>query len=258
MNNNPYDPNGFYNGYENNGNYGGNGMNGYAPYVNAGASVSLADYTKKVFGWMFVGLLITFGICLAIVMDPIRTMIFLDNYMGVYFALLIIELILVFVLGFFVSKMPPAACLAIFLAYSVVNGLTIGPVLVFYDAMTAVFAFAVTAGVFGAMAVYGTVTKRDLSNLGTVLIFGLIGLIVFALIGIFVNIPMFDLLICLAGIAIFVGFTAYDTQKIKKYYAAFQNNPPLLAKGAIVAALDLYLDFINIFLYLLRFLGRRN
>ncbi len=262
MNNNSYDPNSFYNSYDNNANYGGGGfgggMNNPTPYVNSQPAVSLADYTKKVFGWMFVGLLITFGICAAIVNDPIRVMILLDKYIGAYYVLLLVEVVMVFVLGIFVSKMPPAVCLAIFFGYSVLNGLTIGPLLVLFDAMTAVFAFAITAGIFGAMAVYGMVTKRDLTNFGTVLMFGLIGLILFAVIGFFINIPMLDLIICLGGIAVFVGFTAYDTQKIKRYYAAMQGDPKMLAKGGIVVALDLYLDFINLFLYILRIFGSRK
>ena len=258
MNNNPYDPNGYYNGYNNGGGGFGGGMNNPASYVNNQPAVSLADYTKKVFGWMFVGLLITFGICLAIVNDPVRVMIFMENNIGLYYFLLLAEVVLVFVLGFFVSKIPPVACTAIFLAYSVLNGITIGPLLVLFDVMTAVFAFAVTAGIFGAMTLYGMITKRDLSSLGTVLVFGLFGLILFSVIAMFFNVPMMDLAICLVGIVIFVGFTAYDTQKIKRYYSAMQGDSVLLAKGAIIVALDLYLDFINLFLYILRILGARK
>lgn len=258
MNNNQYDPNGFYNGYDNGGGNFGGGMYNTSSFVNTQPSVSLADYTKKVFEWMFVGLLITFGISFAIVNDPIRVMIFMDKYIGMYYVLLLVELILVVVLGFTISKIPPSACMVIFLAYSILNGLTIGPLLIFFDAMSAVLAFAVTAGIFGAMALYGMLTKKDLSSLGSVLTFGLIGLLIFSAISLFINAPMTDLVVGIVGIVIFVGFTAYDTQKIKRYYSVMQNDSTLLAKSAIVAALDLYLDFINLFLYILRLFGSRR
>ncbi len=285
MNNNSYDPNGFYGGYNgdesfgggynNNGSFGGGYNNngsfggGYnnngggmynnpSPYASSQPTVSLAEYTRKVFGWMFIGLLITFGICLAIVSDPMRVMIFMYKYSAVYYVALIAELVLVFILGFFVAKMPPKACLAIFLAYSAVNGFTIGPVLLLYTPQVTVTAFAVTAGIFGAMAAYGYLTKRDLTGLGTILMFGLFGLLIFIVISMFVGIPMSDLVISLIGIAIFVGFTAFDTQKIKKYYASMQYDSALLAKGAVIAALDLYLDFINLFLYILRLFNSRS
>lgn len=261
MNNNSYDPNGFYGDGNFGGGYNNNGERMYnnpSPYASSQPTVSLAEYTRKVFGWMFIGLLITFGICFVVVNNPRRVMMFMYEYSAVYYVALIAELVLVFVLGFFVAKMPPKACLAIFLAYSAVNGLTIGPVLLLYTPQVTVAAFAVTAGIFGAMAAYGYLTKKDLTGLGTILMFGLFGLLVFIVISMFVGIPMSDLVISLIGIAIFVGFTAFDTQKIKKYYASMQYDSTLLAKGAVIAALDLYLDFINLFLYILRLFNSRS
>lgn len=258
-NNNGYDPNSFYSGYDQNG-YGGGGMNTNQinnPYMNR-STVSLSDYTRKVYGWMFVGLAITFAIALAIVSNPIRVTNFLITHIQLYYILAGVELLLVFCLGFFVTKLPPTVSLVIFFVYAAVNGLTIAPILLIYQMSSVISAFAVTGCVFGAMSIYGMVTKRDLSGIRPVLIFGLLGLLVYSLIAMIFHLPMSDLIISLIGIALFIGFTAYDTQKIKQYYLNMQHDDTLLKKGAIVAALNLYLDFINLFLYILRLFGRRN
>ena len=242
------------NGYNNNGMYYDPRQNPY--YQNT--TTSLSDFTRKVYGWMFIGLAITFGIALAIVMNPETALSIMFEHIEVYYILAGIELLLVFSLGFFVTKLPPAAALCIFFAYAAVNGLTTAPILLLYELHTVICAFAVTACIFGGMSLYGLVTKRDLSGLRPVLLFGLIGLLIFSIIAIFVNMPMSDLFISLFGIALFIGFTAYDTQKIKKFYHASLGNPDLMKRGAIVSALQLYLDFINLFLYILRLFASRN
>lgn len=267
-NNNGYDQNGYNNGYNQNGYNGGFGANGQMyqqnpynpnPYAQNGAALSLSDYTRKVYGWMFIGLAITFGIGLFIALNQDLAIAFLERYINVYLLVVGIEVALVFVLGLFITKLPPTVCTVLFLAYSAVNGLTITPALIAYDMSSVIAAFAVTGCIFGAMSVYGMVTKRDLSGLGPILLFGLIGLLIYSVIAMLFGIPMSDLITSLIGIAIFIGFTAYDTQKIKRYYASMQYDSVLLQKGAIVAALDLYLDFINLFLYILRlFASRRN
>lgn len=216
---------------------------------------SLEAYSRKVFAWMFAGLSITFLIGFAAMLNPVATLTLIGRFSGIFFGLLIAEVVAVFILGFFVAKLPPTACKVLFIAYSIINGITIAPTLLYFEIGTVFFVFAVTAGIFGAMTIYGMVTKRDLTKLGTILLFGLLGLIIFSIIAIFVNIPMLETLICLAGIAIFIGFTAYDTQKIKSYYYSYQGNTAVLEKTAVIAALNLYLDFINLFLYILRLLN---
>ena len=182
----------------------------------------------------------------------------MTEHIEMYYILAGIELVLVFALGLFVTKLPPAAALGIFFLYSAVNGLTIAPILLMYELGTVIAALGVTGGIFGAMSLYGMLTKRDLSGLGPVLFFGLIGLLIYSVIAMLFHMPMSDLLISLGGIALFIGFTAFDTQKIKAYYQGLQGDEVMLKKGAIVSALQLYLDFINLFLYVLRLFASKN
>lgn len=218
----------------------------------------MAAYSRKVFGWMFLGLAITFGIGFILVMNQAIVIPFIARNIAAYYILALIEVVLVFVLSFFVRKLPPAVCKAIFIGYAVINGFTITPSLIVYGVSNAIYAFAVTAGIFGAMSIYGMVTKRDLSKLGPILFIGLLGLLVYSVIAMFFHMPMSDLLISIIGIVIFVAFTAYDTQKIKKYYSYFGGDQQILQKTAVIVALDLYLDFINLFLYILRLFSRNN
>lgn len=218
----------------------------------------MAEYSKKVFAWMFLGLAVTFGIGFLLMMNQATVVPFIAENISVYYILALVEVVMVFILGFFVRKLPPTACKVIFLIYSAINGLTITPALIVYGASNAIYAFAVTAGIFGAMTIYGMVTKRDLSKLGPILFIGLIGLLVYSVIAMFFQMPMSDLIISVVGIVIFVGFTAYDTQKIKKYYSYFGGDQQTLQKTAIIVALDLYLDFINLFLYILRLFARNS
>lgn len=217
-----------------------------------------ADYSRKVFSWMFLGLGITFVIGFVLTLNAEIVVPFIAQNIGAYYILALIEVVMVFALGFFVRKLPPAACKFIFLFYSVLNGLTITPSLIVYGVSNAIYAFGVTALIFGMMTLYGMITKRDLSKLGPVLFIGLLGLLIYSVIAMLFNMPMSDLLIGIIGIVLFVGFTAYDTQKIKKYYSYFGGDQETLQKTAIIVALDLYLDFINLFLYILRLFARNN
>ena len=118
--------------------------------------------------------------------------------------------------------------------------------------------FFITAGVFGAMTIYGYTTSRDLTKIGTYLVMALIGLIVCVVVNIFLKSSTFDFIISLAGVAIFIGLTAWDTQKIKGWAAATVDQPEMVGRLATMGALSLYLDFVNLFIYLLRIFGRRN
>ena len=122
-----------------------------------------------------------------------------------------------------------------------------------------ILCFLLTSVYFGALAAYGFFTKRDLSGLRTILISGALFLLVFWVLSLFIpGVMMFERIICMIGIAVFLGFTAYDTQKIRAFYNYYSASPDMLAKASIFSALQLYLDFINLFLYLLRFLGSRK
>ncbi len=225
---------------------------------NTEGSLSLSDFTRKVYTKMFIGLAITFGIGLFSVINPETTLSLIGNHIELFLILCGIEVLLVFVLGFFMEKMTSTAAYVIFYAYSIINGLTIAPTLVIFEMSTVFWAIAVTACIFGAMSFIGAVTKTDLSKLGPILMFGLIGLIIYSVIALIFRIPMSDLIISVIGIALFMGFTIYDTKKIRAFYTSSFMDPERQKKTVIIAALQLYLDFINLFLYILRLFARNR
>ena len=245
-------------------------QNGYNDFSNApqfyndtmgsksAAGISMADFSRKVYSWMAVGLSVTFILGFAFQSILSANPLMLEQFFPVYIVSVIVELIMVIALGFFIYKMPSTVSLIMFLIYSVCNGVNIAPTLMFAGADKAIWAFAATALLFGAFSVYGIVTKRDLTKLRPILLIGLIVLIVFGILGIFFRMGALDLIISLIGIAIFVGFTAYDTQKIKAGYEYFSNDSEMLKKASVNIALQLYLDFINLFLYILRLFSRNR
>ena len=161
------------------------------------------------------------------------------------------------------QKLQPSTATALFFGYAVLNGINLSSIFLVYDYGTLILAFLVGAVYFGVMAVYGNVTDRDLTGWGPKLMGGLVALIVCALMGSLLsmfglNFGIADLLLCAVGLLIFMGLTAYDTQMLKYYYSYFGGDAAMLHKASIIGALNLYLDFINIFLYIVRMLGRRN
>ena len=149
--------------------------------------------------------------------------------------------------------------IGLFVLFSALFGFTLSIYLYIYELGILAFCFLLTAVYFGALAAYGFLTGRDLSSLRVILFSSTIFLVIFGLLSMFIpGLVMFDRVICLVGIATFLGWTAYDTQKIKVYYNYYSVSPEMLAKASIFSALQLYLDFINLFLYLLRFLGNKR
>lgn len=224
----------------------------------AGSAMSLSDFTSKVYLQMFIGLAITFGIGLFTVLNPELAINIIAEHIEIFLVLCLVEVILVFVLGLFISKISSTAATVVFYAYSIINGITIAPALLLFDLNTVFWAIAVTAGIFGAMSFVGKVSKIDVSRWGSILMFGLIGLLLFSVIALIFAIPMSDLIICIIGIALFMGFTIYDTKKIKDYYNSSSYSEEGQKKTVIIAALQLYLDFINLFLYILRLFARNR
>ncbi len=205
----------------------------------------------QVFWWMGIGLALTAITAMAVTyVEPLQRIV-LGNPI-IYFGLIIAELGMVFYLSLRLTKLSFSTALTIFLVYAAVNGLTLSAILLVYTATSVVSTFFITAGMFGAMALFGTTTKRDLSSWRSFLFMGLIGIIIASVVNIFLGSSMLHWMISLFGVAIFVGLTAYDTQKIK--HMAVQNSLPI-GKLAIYGALALYLDFINLFIMLLRFFG---
>lgn len=221
---------------------------------------TLGQYTAKTFLWMVLGLLVTFGV--AIVCWATDTIYYLA-YSGALYAVQLIVLVATLVISFTmvrrIEKMAVGTAIALFVTFSALFGFTMSIYLLIYGLTSVVLCFLLTAVYFGALAAYGFFTKRDLSSLRTILFSGLIFLIVFGVLSIFIPaLDMFDRIVCLIGIAVFLGYTAYDTQKIRAFYYHYSVSPDMLAKASIFSALQLYLDFVNLFLYLLRFLGNKR
>ena len=222
----------------------------------SGTPETLPAYTSKTFGWMFLGLLTTFAIAFGFYFTGAWMVLY--SIPALPFILMGAELIVVISLSARLEKLSVGAARGLFFLYALLNGLTFASLFVMYDVTALIFVFGLTALYFGALAAYGYFTKRDLSGLRTILVAGAVFLLLFWVLSIFLPMSGFEKMICFVGLAIFMGFTAYDTQKIKQYFAMYGGNPQLAAKASIFCALQLYLDFINLFLYMLRLLGRRS
>ena len=225
-------------------------------------SPPLNVYTAKTFGWMFLGLLVTFGTAIAFSAGG-GLYYLLTMGMPAVFALAIAEIVVVMVLSARLHKLSIGAARGLFFAYAVLNGLNLSSIFLVYDFGSLILAFLVGAVYFGVMAVYGNVTNRDLTGWGPKLMGGLVALIVCGLVGGLFSLFGFgfgimDLVLCAVGLLIFMGLTAYDTQMLKYYYSYFGGDAAMLHKSSIIGALNLYLDFINIFLYVVRLLGMNS
>lgn len=231
------------------------------PKANVAAEASVAQglqqFMTQTFTWMALGLGITgFVAVLTASSESLMALIFGSP---LFIFLIIAELGLVIAFGFMMRKnVSSAVLLGMFLAYSALNGLTLSSIFLVYQLGSISQAFFVSAGMFGAMSVYGYVTKRDLTAMGSFMFMGLIGIIIASVINLFFASSFLNLLISAVGVFIFVGLTAYDTQKLKAYYASHAGDEALLKKLALGGALSLYLDFINLFLFILRLLGNRR
>lgn len=227
--------------------------NQYDPQVQA---EPISRYTAKTFGWMFLGLITTFFVAMTGYLTPVFDFVILSPYgLIVLFGL---ELLVVWQLSAKITKLSLASARMLFFVYSMLNGVFFTSVFIAYAVDSLVFVFALTSLYFGAMAAYGYFTKADLTRIKPVLVFGVIFLILFQLFAMFFNLTAFDTGICILGIVLFLAITAYDTQKIKYYYEAFSTDPEMLKKASIFSALQLYLDFINLFIYLLRLIGKKK
>lgn len=233
--------------------------NGYQTAVQAENEMTLQRYVvgvmRKVYGKMTLGLLATAATSyLMLSSEALKTA--LIGHMGPFFILFALELGLVIYLSARIDKLSTGVATALFYVYSILNGVTLTPIFMAYTGVSIAKTFAITAGTFGAMTIFGYVTRQDLSKWGSYLFMALLGLIVCMLVNLFMRSTMLDLLVSGAGVLIFVGLTAWDTQAIKRMCA--EADPSMLGKVATMGALSLYLDFINLFLYLLRFFGSRD
>ncbi|MBJ6988508.1 MULTISPECIES: Bax inhibitor-1/YccA family protein [unclassified Devosia] len=234
----------------------------------------LRSYMLKVYNYMGLGLVITglvafFASQAAVTADPSSAVAqlgngqYLTNWGGLLFTsplawvIMLAPLGFVLVLSFGINKLSVPAAQGVFWAFAAIMGLSLSSIFLVYTGASIAKVFFITAATFGAMSLYGYTTKRDLTGMGNFLMMGLIGIIIASIVNIFMQSSMMDFIISVVGVLIFTGLTAYDTQKIKESYSA-SFGADVMAKNAIMGALSLYMDFINLFMMLLRLFGNRE
>lgn len=220
-------------------------------------SLAFPALMRKVYVWMALALALT-GLTAYGIADNTNLAFTLIGNRALFWGIAIAEFALVMFLTARIRKMSLTTATLSFLLYSVLNGVTMSVIFLAFTASSIATTFYITAGTFGIMAFYGYVTKADLSKLGSILRMALLGLIVALVVNIFMRNSIFDLVISAVGVLIFTGLTAYDSQKIKTALAMQEHPDETAQKVALLGALTLYLDFINLFIYLLRFFGRSN
>ncbi len=232
----------------------------YSSNGNAGVQAGLNSYIVKIFGTMFLGLVVTALAALLVATNEALMSVFYGT--PLVYILLIAELAIVFLLSARIQKLSYTATLLMFYLYSIINGITLASIFFVYDLGTIYTAFFTAAISFGIMAIYGAVTKKDLTKIGSILIMLLVGVLIATLINtilsFFISTGSLELIISFVAVAVFVGLVAYDTQKLKSYYYSSMSDYQMQRKIGIMGALSLYLDFINIFLYLLRIFASKK
>lgn len=221
------------------------------------ASAALPVLMRKVYVWMTLALAITGFTAYAVASTPnLQEIVLLNSW--VMWGLIIAEFALVMGISWGINRLSLTTATLLFILYSVINGATLSVIFVAYSIGTISKVFFITAGTFAVMAFFGYVTKTDLSKLGKIMFMALIGIIIATIVNIFVKSSGLDLILSYLGVFVFVGLTAYDTQKIKQMLWQVGDMSESAQKIALLGALSLYLDFINLFLYLLRIFGRRD
>ena len=216
------------------------------------------QYTTRTFLWMMLGLMITFGVAILGWMTNLTLYLYAASPL-VPIALGLVTLFMVITFSGRIEKMSVSSAQTLFVVFSIVMGITVSSWLYLFQLFSVVLIFLMTALYFGALAAYGHFTSRSLAGYRSILLSGLIFLLVFEILVTFIpGLSGMESVYCLIGIGIFLGYTAYDTQRIREFYYYYSGYPDMMEKASIFSALQLYLDFINLFLYLLRFLGRQR
>lgn len=227
----------------------------------------LNAFMRGIYSWMSLGLLATAAVAWVTLSVPaVMNLVLAQNpetgAVGptmLFWAALIGEVGLVFYLSARISKLSASSATGLFMAYSALNGLTLSVILIAYTAASIFQTFLVTAGMFGAMSLYGLTTRRDLTGMGAFMMMGLFGIIIASVVNFFMASSALNFAISVIGVFIFAGLTAYDSQKLKdmgEYIPA--DDETAVRRGTIMGALTLYLDFINMFIFLLRLMGNRE
>lgn len=243
-------------------------MNQYSMQRTAQKAELVNAFMRGVYGWMSAGLGLTAVVAFLTLTTPaLQQLVFnvdpatgsIVGISGMIMVLFIVELGMVFYLGARINSMNPTTATALFMAYSALNGLTLTPILFAYTTASIVSAFVTTAGMFGAMSIYGMVTKKDLTGWGSLLLMGLIGIIIASVVNMFIGSSAMNFAISVIGVIIFLGLTAYDTQRLKTMgETAPEGDAAAVRRGTIMGALSLYLNFINLFIMLLQLMGSRE
>jgi FtsH-binding integral membrane protein len=234
-------------------------MRDIAKLASTGTSTATTatSFLSRVYAWMGLGLALTAVVSFLVVTTP-QIMDTIYANIGVFYFLLFAELAMVFGFTFLLNRVSPLVAALMFAAYAAVNGLTLSVIFLIYTSASIVSTFFITAGMFGAMSVYGAVTKRDLTGVGSFAFMGLIGIIIASIANFFLKSDAMGWVISFCGVIVFTLLTAYDTQKAKAMGTYFTSDSAESRKASIQMALMLYLDFINLFLNLLRLFGRRR
>jgi len=233
--------------------YGSMDVRGAATHV---STDDMRAYVQRVYAWMMGGLLTTAVVAMAVVNSDLMLAAIFGT--PIRWVVLIAPLAMVWYLSARIESMKASTAIGLFMAYSMMNGLAFGPIFLAYELGSIATVFAITAGMFGLTAAYGYVTKRDLSGMGGFMTMGLFGIILAMFVNWFLGSPALDFAISVIGVIVFTGLTAYDMQRIKEEHVLMYDGRQVATKGAIMGALRLYLDFVNMFLFLLRLLGDRR
>ncbi len=222
-------------------------------------AIQVNAFIRSVYNWMAIGLALTGIVAFYVANDESLIRLIFGNRL-IFFGLIIGELALVFTISARVHKMQSSTATALFVLYAALNGVTLAAIFLIYTRSSIAATFFVCAGTFVACSVYGWTTKRDLTSLGGFMAMGLIGIIIASVVNMFLRSSGMHMIISYIGVLVFVGLTAYDTQKLKSMALTqpIGLDAGVARKGAILGALSLYLDFINLFLMLLRILGSRE
>lgn len=230
-------------------------VQGRPGFVSDVQSAQVAAFMRGVYWWMFGGLAVTAVVALAIASSPAAVGT-LARTPILFWGVVILQLVLVVYLSARVAKLAPSTAGTLFLAYSALTGVTFSLILLAYTGASVATAFFVTAGMFGALALYGSVTKRDLTGMGRFMFMGLIGLVLASIVSIFWHNDAMQFVMGVVGVLVFSGLIAYDSQRLRAMALELQGGQA--ASYAIVGALSLYLNFINLFISLLRLFGDRR
>src|SRR5262245_2002701 len=224
--------------------------------TSVGAAERVTAFLRAVYGWMFAGLAITALVAYSIASSPAIVGTLATNQL-LFLGLFVVQLGVVFFLSARVDRLAPGTATLLFVLSSALTGVTFSVILLAYTGASIATTFVVTAGMFGALALYGSTTARSLAGVGQFVFMGLIGLVIASIVGIFWRNQALEFLISVVGVIVFTGLTAWDAQRLKQMAADIPDGQQ--GSYAILGALSLYLNFINLFLFLLRFMGgRRN